>query len=77
MILINGTFSIFRQQAMACTEQHDILLCREILHIQPWLHRHGSVERGKLWDEIPAVLNALEKPGFKVTSRSDVIDMSC
>ena len=55
---------------MACIEQHDILLRRQILHIQPWLHRHGSVERGQLWDEIAAVLNSLEKPGFKVTSRS-------
>ena len=70
MIVINDTFFIFRQQVMAWTKQHDILLCREILHIQPWLHRHGSVERGQLWDEIAAVLNSLEKPGFKVTFRS-------
>ena len=70
MIVINNTFFIFRRQAMAWTEQHDILPCREILHTQPWLHRHGSVERGQLWDEIAAVLNSLEKLGFKVTSRS-------
>ena len=34
-----------------------------------WLER-GSVERGQLWDEIAALLNSLEKPGFKVTFRS-------
>ena len=56
---------IFGRQAMAWNEQHDIILCREILHIQFWLHRHGSVERGHLWDEIAAVLNSLKKPGFK------------
>ena len=39
---------------MAWTEQHDILFLGEILHIQPWIHRHGSVERGKAWDEIAA-----------------------
>ena len=70
MIFINDTLFIFRRQAMAWTEQHDILLCREILHVQPWLHRHGSVERDQLWGEIAAVLNSLKKSGFKVTSRS-------
>ena len=54
---------------MAWTEQ-DILLSREILHIQPWLRRHGNVEGGRLWDEITSILNSLEKPGFKPTSRS-------
>ena len=48
----------------------DIILCREILHIHPWLHRHGSVERGQLWDEIAAVLNSLKEPVFKVTCKS-------
>ena len=55
---------------MVWTEHHDILFLREILHIQPWVHRHGSVERGQSWDEIAAVLNSLEEPYFKVTSRS-------
>ena len=70
MIFINDSLFIFRQQGMGWTEQHDILLSREILHIQPWLHRHGSIERGQLRNEIAAVLNSLEKPGFKITSRS-------
>ena len=56
---------------MVWTEQHDILILREILHIQPWIHRHGSVERGQAWDEIAAILNSLvEEPFFKVTPRS-------
>ena len=70
MIFIDDSLFIFRRQAMAWTEQHDIHLCREILHIQPWIHRHSSAKRGQLQDEIAAVLNSLEKPGFKVTSRS-------
>ena len=60
----------FRTQAMAWTKQHDILLCREISHIQRQFHRHGSVERGHFYDGMAAVLNSLEEPGFKVTSRS-------
>ena len=44
---------------------------REILHGQPWIHRHGSVERRQSWDEIAAILNSLvEEPFFKVTPRS-------
>ena len=53
---------------MVWTEQHDILFLRKILHIQPWMHLHGSVERGQTWDEIAAILNSLvEEPFFKVT----------
>ena len=61
MIFYQELVFYFRREAMAWTEQHDILLCREILHILPWLHMYGSVERGQLWDEIAAVLNSLEK----------------
>ena len=55
---------------MVWTEEHDIVFVREILHIQPWIHRHGSVERGQSWEEIAAVLNSLEDLFFKVTPRS-------
>ena len=67
MIFINDSLFIIRRQAMAWTEQRDTLLCQEILHIHPRLHRHGSVERRQLWDEIAAILNSLEKPGLEVT----------
>lgn len=45
-------------------------LCREILHIQPRLHRHVSIERCRFWDDNTAVLNSLQKSVVKVTSRS-------
>ena len=38
---------LFRRQAMALPEQH-VLLFREIVNIEPWLLRHGSVERAQL-----------------------------
>ena len=56
---------------MVWTEQHDILFLREILHIQLWIHRHGSVERGQALDETAAILNSLvEEPFLKVNPRS-------
>ena len=56
---------------MVWTERNEILILREILHIQPWIHCHGSVERGQACDEIAAILNSVvEEPFFKVTPRS-------
>jgi len=55
---------------MVWLENNDILLLREILHIQPWTFRHGSPERKSRWDEIAAILNSLEEPYFKVNARS-------
>ena len=56
---------------MVWTERNEILILREILRIQPWIHRHGSVERGQACDEIAAILNSLvEEPFLKVTPRS-------
>ena len=46
------------------------VLLREILHIQPWSKRYGSVEQGQLVYEIAVVLNSLEDMNFKVTTRS-------
>ena len=55
---------------MVWTEQHDILFFREILHIQPWINCHGSVERGQAWEEIAAILNSLVgEPFFKSHSK--------
>ena len=45
-------------------------MLREILHIQPWIKWHGSVERGQLRDEIAVVLNSLEDMNFEVTTIS-------
>ena len=35
-------------------EEHDVLLCREILVSQPFKFRDRTVEGGKIWDEIAA-----------------------
>ena len=61
---------LYRVRQMLWTENHDILLLREILNIQPWMHKHGSSERKQTWDEIAAILNSLEEPYFNVKARS-------
>lgn len=52
------------------TEDHDTIMCREVIMHEPYKFKVRSPERGKCWDEIAKTLNALAQPIFKVTSRS-------
>ena len=55
---------------MEWTEDHDHSLCQEILALEPFKAKKGSIARGQIWDEIASNLNSLEIPRFKVTKRS-------
>ena len=55
---------------MEWTEDHDHSLCQEILALEPFKAKKGSIARGQIWDEIASNLNSLENPRFKVTKRS-------
>ena len=55
---------------MRWSEAHDILLLREVLFREPYQHRHGSVERGDIWEEIATALNEIAEPKFSVSKRS-------
>ena len=55
---------------MRWTEHHDTLMLREILVKEPYKHKHGSVERGQIWEEIAEILNGIPEPNFAVTKRS-------
>lgn len=52
------------------TTEHDILLVREVLTVNPYKEQKGSRERAKLWEEIAINLNAVQSPKFSVTLRS-------
>ena len=55
---------------MEWTEQHDNCLCQEILVLEPFKAKKGSIARGQIWDKIANNLNNLEHPQFRVTKRS-------
>ena len=55
---------------MEWKEEHDILLCREILVSQPFKFKERTVERGKIWDEIANRLNNCLTLKFRVNKRS-------
>ncbi|XP_068677223.1 DNA ligase 1-like [Montipora foliosa] len=52
------------------TKEHDILLCREVLSVNPFSAKRNSNERGKLWEEISTNLNSTSGVRFFVTKRS-------
>ena len=52
---------IFRT-SMEWTEQHDNCLCQEILVLEPFKAKKGSIARGQIWDKIAINLNSLEHP---------------
>ena len=54
---------------MEWTEQHDNILCQEILVLEPFKAKKGSIARGQIWDKIANNLNSLQHPQFRVTKR--------
>ena len=55
---------------MEWTELHDLNLCKEVLVVEPWKRPYRSKERGDLWNDIAANLNASSHLKFKVSKRS-------
>jgi len=55
---------------MNWTKERDILLCREILVVNPYTTPKSSTERGNLWGTISGNLNSIDEPRFVVDRRS-------
>ena len=49
---------------MEWTEDHDHSLCQDILSLEPFKAKEGSIARGQIWDQIASNLNSLEIPRF-------------
>ena len=52
------------------TKEHDIVLCREVLSVNPFSTKRNFNERGKLWEEISTNLKTTSGVRFFVTKRS-------
>ncbi len=55
---------------MSWSQEHDLLLCKEILLERPYLFKHGTRERGKCWDRIANNLNQIKQKRFIVDQRA-------
>lgn len=58
-----------RKEVFVWKKQHKVALMREILVVEPYIHKIGSKERGHAWALIAENLNGSEY-GFKVSTRS-------
>ena len=58
------------KRKMDWTNEHDVLLCREVIVNDPYEFKSGSRERGQCLDKIADILNAIQNPWFKVDQRS-------
>ena len=54
---------------MYWTKDHDLLLVREVLTVDPYSQPKGSRERAKLWEEIALNLSAVSEPRFSLSMR--------
>ena len=63
VILLQCTFS----QSMKWTEEHKWLMLRELMLLQPWLHKKGTSERGDDWEKLAVSLNGIPYSQFRVT----------
>ena len=55
---------------MEWTEERDLCLCQEILVLEPFKAKKGSIARGQIWGQIAVNLNSLSVPQFRVKQRS-------
>ena len=55
---------------MVWTDQHDTMLCREILTLNPFQSKKSSVQRGQIWHAIAVNLVSIRELHFKVDRRA-------
>ena len=70
---INYSSSFSCSQKIRQTNEHDIMFLRDVLVHQPWKHKYGSQELGKVWEKVAESLNGWNSVCelyFKVTQRS-------
>ena len=63
-----------KQPAIKWTDEHDILLLREMIACELFLFKKGSPDHGKIWESIHARLNKLDNPKFMIKEKRGVRD---
>ena len=59
---------------MEWTDDHDILLLREMIATELFQFKKGSPDRGKIWESIHERLNKLDNPKFIIKEKRGVRD---
>ena len=59
---------------MEWSEEHDIILLREMISREIFSFKKGSPDRGKTWESIQEFLNQMENPKFHIKEKRGVRD---
>ena len=62
------------QPVMERTDDHDILLLREMIASKLFQFKNGSPDRAKIWESIQEILNKLDNPKFMTKEKRGVRD---
>ena len=55
---------------MFWSNEHDVLLCREVVNLNPFTSKKGSTQRSGMWEKIAQILNQCTVLRFSVDKRS-------
>ena len=55
---------------MFWTYDHEAILCREVVNVNPFTTKKGSTQRSSMWEKIADTLNKCSVPKFRVDKRS-------
>ena len=57
---------------MERTDEHDVLMLREMVVSDVFSFKKGSVSRGDAWDSIAEKLNQIDSPQFRIKDKRSV-----
>ncbi|CAH3155581.1 unnamed protein product [Porites lobata] len=55
---------------MFWTHDHEAILCREVVNVNPYTSKKASTQRSSMWEKIADTLNKCTVPKFRVDKRS-------
>ena len=55
---------------MFWTHDHEAILCREVVNVNPYTTKKGSTQISRMWEKIADNLNKFTVPKFRVDKRS-------
>ena len=55
---------------MVWTDEHDLLLTREVIGAEVFSTKKGTFQRSAKWGQVASLLSVVSRPQFKVDKRS-------
>ena len=72
VLFANLCFELLCRAPMEWTDEHDVLMLREMIVSDVFSFKKGSVSRGDAWDSIAEKLNQIDSPQFRIKDKRGV-----